>query len=113
VVPVAEAAKVKMALHPDDPPLSPIRGVARIMRSVETFTRAMEMARSDYHGITFCQGNFAAMGADIPSAIRHFAGLGKIHFVHFRDVRGTAERFVETFHDDGPTNMLQAMRCYQ
>jgi mannonate dehydratase len=113
VLPVAEEAKVKMALHPDDPPLSPIRGVARIMSSVEAFTRAVEMADSPYHGITFCQGNFTAMGADIPAAIRHFARRGTIHFVHFRDVRGTADRFVETFHDDGPTDMLGAMRCYQ
>ena len=53
------------------------------------------------------------MGADIPAAIRFFGQRQKIHFVHFRDIRGTATRFVETFHDDGPTDMLEAMRCYQ
>lgn len=112
VVPVAAEARVKMALHPDDPPLSPIRGVSRIMRSVENFQRAVSLYENPYHGITFCQGNFAAMGADLPTAIRHFAQRGTIHFVHFRDVRGVADRFVETFHDDGPTDMLGAMRCY-
>jgi mannonate dehydratase len=53
------------------------------------------------------------MGADIPAAIRVFGQRQKIHFAHFRDIRGTATRFVETFHDDGPTDMLEAMRCYQ
>ena len=113
IVPVAEQARVKLALHPDDPPLSPIRGVARIFRSVDAFTRAVELVRSPANGITFCQGNFSAMGADIPAAVEHFAQLGCIHFVHFRDVRGTADHFVETFHDDGPTDMLGAMRSYQ
>jgi mannonate dehydratase len=113
VIPVAERAGVKLALHPDDPPLSPIRGVSRIFRGVDAFRRAIEMRPSPCNGITFCQGNFKAMGADIPTAIRQFSQLGAMHFVHFRDVRGTAERFVETFHDDGPTDMLAAMRTYQ
>jgi mannonate dehydratase len=71
------------------------------------------MVPSEYNGITFCQGNFAAMGANIPETIRYFGERGKIHFVHFRDVRGTAAHFVETLHDDGQTNMVEAMRCYQ
>src|SRR5437764_9869736 len=48
VVPVAERAGVRMALHPDDPPISPIRGVARIFRSVDAMVRAVEMVPSDY-----------------------------------------------------------------
>lgn len=113
VLPVAEKSGVHLALHPDDPPLSPIRGVARIFSNVDAFKRAVEMVPSEYNGITFCQGNFAAMGANIPEAIRYFGERGKIHFVHFRDVRGTATHFAETFHDDGQTNMVEAMRCYQ
>jgi mannonate dehydratase len=112
VVPVAEEAGVKLALHPDDPPLPRIRGVARIIRSPEAMERATELVPSPSNGITYCQGNFAAMDADIPATIRGFAGRGKIHFVHFRDVRGSAARFEETFHDDGKTNMLDAMRAY-
>lgn len=113
VVPVAEANGVKLALHPDDPPLSPIRGVGRIMRSVENMERAIRLTPSPYNGITFCQGNFTAMGADAPAAIRRFGVERKIFFVHFRDVRGTASRFVETFHDDGPTDMAAALRAYR
>ncbi len=112
VVPVAEAAGVKLALHPDDPPLPSIRGVARIVRSPEAMERALDLVPSPCHGITYCQGNFAAMGVDIPATIRRFGERGQIHFVHFRDIRGTAERFEETFHDDGQTDMLAAMRAY-
>jgi mannonate dehydratase len=113
IVPVAEAAGVKLALHPDDPPLSPIRGVGRIFRSVEAFDRALALNPSPTHGITFCQGNFRLMTDDIPGAIRHFGQTGRMHFAHFRDVRGTPDRFEETFHDDGPTDMLAAMATYK
>jgi mannonate dehydratase len=113
IVPIAKAANVRMALHPDDPPLSPIRGVARIIRSVEAFDRALAMHDDPCHGMTFCQGNIRLMTDDLPATIRHFGATGRVPFVHFRDVRGTPERFRETFHDDGPSDMLQAMACYQ
>lgn len=113
VVPVAEQANVKLAMHPDDPPLSPIRGLGRIMRSIENFQRLIDLVPSPVNGITLCQGNFTLMTDDLPGAIRHFGRQGKIFFVHFRDVRGTPERFVETFHDDGQTNMLACMQAYR
>jgi mannonate dehydratase len=112
VVPVAEKAGVTLAMHPDDPPLSPIRGVGRIMRSVENFDRLLDLVPSPHNGITLCQGNFALMAPDIPKTIRHFAERKAIHFVHFRDVRGTPEQFEEVFHDEGKTDMLEAMRTY-
>jgi mannonate dehydratase len=112
IVPVAEESRVYLALHPDDPPLSPIRGVGRIMRSVENFDRFLDLVPSPYNGITLCQGNFALMTPDMPRVIRHFAERNAIHFVHFRDVRGTPERFEEVFHDEGQTDMLAAMRTY-
>jgi len=113
VVPVAEEAGVKLAMHPDDPPLSPIRGLGRIMRSVENYQRLLDMAPSPVNGIALCQGNFALMTDDLPGVIRHFGAQGKIFFVHLRDVRGTPEKFVETFHDDGQTDMLACMRAYR
>lgn len=112
IVPVAEKAKVKLALHPDDPPISPIRGISRILRSAEALQRAIDLVPSEYSGITLCQGTLATAGEDIPAVIRKFAAQDKIFFVHFRDVRGTAEKFEETFHDDGKTNMLEAMQTY-
>ncbi len=113
VVPVAEKANVKLAMHPDDPPLSPIRGLGRIMRSVDNYQRLLDLVPSPVNGITLCQGNFALMTDDLPSVIRHFGKQEKIFFVHLRDVRGTPEKFVETFHDDGQTNMLECIRAYR
>ena len=113
VLPVAEAAGVKLALHPDDPPMSPVRGLARIMRDMDAFRRVLDMADSPCNGITFCQGNFAAMpGVVIPDAIRYFGARKKIFFAHFRDIRGCVPRFEETFHDEGKTDMAAAMQAY-
>lgn len=113
VVPVAEKAQVKLALHPDDPPLSPIRGIGRIFRTVEAFQRAIDLVPSEVNGITMCQGNFTLMTDDLPNVIRNFGRQGRIHFVHFRDVAGTPDRFVETFHEVGKTDMLACMRAYK
>lgn len=113
VLPVAEKAGVKLALHPDDPPLSPLRGIGRIMRTVENFQRVLDMAESEYNGLTMCQGNFTLMTEDLPAVIRHFGKQGRIHFVHFRDVRGTPDNFLETFHEEGKTDMLACMRVYK
>ena len=110
VVPVAEEAGVKLGLHPDDPPRESVRGTPRIANSVENYDRILDVYDSEYNGITFCQGNFAAMGADIPETIRHFNE--KINFVHFRDVEGDENKFVETWHDAGPTDMQAAMEAY-
>jgi mannonate dehydratase len=110
VVPAAEEAGVKLAMHPDDPPLSPMWNLARIMRSVGNFERLFSLAPSPVNGLTFCQGCFAEMGADLPATIR---GFGKrIHFVHCRDVAGTTLDFRETFPDNGPTDMVSVFRAY-
>ena len=111
IVPAAEEAEVKLAMHPDDPPLSPMCGLSRIMRSVENFDRLLSIAPSKANGITLCQGCFRELGCDISEIIRHFAR--KIHFVHFRDVTGSLENFRETFPDNGPTNMVEVFKTYK
>src|SRR3954454_1301433 len=113
VLPVAEKWNVKLAMHPDDPPLSPIRGVGRIMRSVDNYQRLLDLVPSPMNGITLCQGNFTLMTDDLPGVIRKFCGQKKVFFVHFRDVRGTVEKFEETWHDDGKTNLLACMQAYR
>lgn len=110
VLPVAEEAGVTLGLHPDDPPLSPLRGVGRIFSSPDGFRRAMAISSSRAHGITFCQANFVAMGADVARLAREFAP--RIVFVHFRDIRGTATNFEECFHDEGPTDMAALLKLY-
>jgi mannonate dehydratase len=64
------------------------------------------------NGITMCQGNFSLMGEDIPTLVREFGKKGIIHFVHFRNVRGSKMNFVETFHDEGQIDMFEAMKAY-
>jgi mannonate dehydratase len=113
IIPVAEKANVKLAMHPDDPPLSPLRGLPRIMRSLENYQRLLDLVPSAVNGITFCQGNFTLMTRDVPASIRHFGRQKKIFFVHLRDVRGTPEKFEETFHDAGQTDMAACMRAYR
>jgi len=113
IIPVAEKANVRMGYHPNDPPISPYRGSSQIMVSADAYRRLINIAPSPSNGITFCQGNFKAMGEDIYSVAREFTEQGKVHFIHYRDVEGTADNcFTETFHDDGPTDMARMLEIY-
>lgn len=111
ILPECERYGVRLALHPDDPPVSPLKGISRILTSADAFERVFSLRESPMNGMTFCQGCFATMGEDVPASIRRF-GKEKIFFVHFRDVQGTRERFQEAFHDNGKTDMYQAMKAY-
>jgi len=111
VLPVAEKAGVKLSMHPDDPPLSPIRGVSRIMRSIDNYQRLIDMVPSPMNTITMCQGNFTLITDDLPGVIRKFGK--KISFVHFRDVKGVPTKYEETWHDAGKTDMLACMKAYK
>ena len=111
ILPVAEAEGVQLAMHPDDPPLSPLRGLRRIMTDIAAFERLINLSASKANGICFCQGTFAEMGIDVAAAIRQLGE--RIYFVHVRDMRGTKEHFVETFHDEGQTDMFAAMCAYR
>ena len=113
MVPVAEEAGVNLALHPDDPPVPSIAGVARIMRSPEAFRRAIEIVPSPRNGLKFCVGCFSEMSVDVAEEIRYFGNLKKIFFVDFRNVRGTADNFSETFPDDGKENMFEIMKAFK
>jgi len=113
IIPVAEEAGVKMALHPDDPPVPSLAGVARIFRSVDSFKRMIEIVPSEYNGLEFCQGTFTEMGADVIEAIRYFGKRKKIFYVHFRNVRGSVPKFDECFIEEGDTDMLEAMKTYK
>lgn len=109
VLPVAEPAGVRLALHPDDPPVPEIAGVARLFRSVEAFDRALRLGDSPNHGLDLCMGTWSEMGVDVPQAMRHFGAAGKIFYVHFRDVEGTVPVFHETFLGDGNVDLPAAL----
>ena len=117
VLPVAEEARVRLQLHPNDPPAAH-QGVACIFRSREAFRRAMEISRhSPYSGILFCTGCFAEMlglngqGEDVAAAVREFGGQGQIFQVHYRNVDQNLPDFHETFPDNGYLNMYKIMRA--
>ncbi len=111
-IPVAEDAGVVLALHPDDPPGVDLGGVARIMSSFEGFRRASEIVDSPAWALLFCVGCWSEMGGEenVLRGIRHFAPLGKIAYVHFRDVQGTGTEFAECFIGEGNLNVTRMMR---
>lgn len=111
VLPAAEKSGVVMGLHPDDPPIPFLRGFARIFYNAEGFDRALALSDSPNHGVTFCQANFYAAGEDVPALVRRWKN--RIKFVHFRDIRGKADSFVEAFHDNGDHDMAQIIRAYK
>ena len=114
VLPVAEEAGVSMSLHPDDPPLSKMNGVAKIFSHYNGYKRAEEIAgNSKNWGLEFCAGTWSEggdkMGKDVFEMIRDFGARGKIFVVHFRNVSSTMPHFVETFPDDGYQDMYKVM----
>lgn len=113
VLPTAEKAGVKMAMHPDDPPVPMLQGIGRIFINAEATRKALSLSNSPSHGLTFCQGTYTTMGEDVKSLIEEFGRKGKIFFVHIRDVEGDAENFRETFHDNGPTDMVEMFATYK
>lgn len=112
VIPEAEKAGILLAMHPDDPQVDTIKGISRIMTTSNAFRRMFEIYPSISNGMTMCQGNFSLMGEDIPTLVREFGKKGLIHFVHFRNIRGSRMNFEETFHDEGQIDMFEAMKTY-
>ncbi len=113
VVAAAEKANVRLALHPNDPPVPVMRGVPRVISSPEGYLRFFKEVPSPANGMAFCQGVFTEMGTDVLSEIRRFGRMGKINLVHFRNVRGKVPQYVEVFTDEGDVNMIQAMKTYK
>ena len=116
VLPVAEEAGVKLALHPDDPPLAKMNGVAKLFTHYDGYRQAEQIAGSSRNwGLTFCVGTWSEggsqMGKNVFEMIQDFGGRGKIFEVHFRNVTGPLPDFVETFPDDGYMDMYQVMKA--
>jgi mannonate dehydratase len=111
VLPVAEKAGVKLSLHPNDPPVPMLDGVARLFRDEAAFSRAMTFADSPMHGVCFCTGTFAQTGvSSMLQSLRRFARAGRIHYVHLRSVSGALPRFSEAFIDEGTVDPVVVLR---
>jgi mannonate dehydratase len=119
VVPVANEYKVRLALHPHDPGVPPqgYRGVQRVLGTVEGMKRFISIRESPYHGLNFCQGTVSEMlenpGTEIFEVIRYFGTRNKIFNVHFRNIRGHRNSFVETFPDEGDVDFVKALKVYR
>lgn len=115
-LPAAEEAGVRMALHPDDPPLAKMNGVAKLFVNYAGYHRAEQISGGSKHwGLRLCVGTWAeggaAMGKDVFGMIRDFGGRGKLFDIDFRNVSGVMPRFVEAFPDDGDLDMYQVMKA--
>jgi mannonate dehydratase len=113
VVPVAEQANVRLAVHPNDPPPPRYRGTDQILGSVDGLKRVCEIVKSPANGITLDVGVTREMGYDVIDTIKWFGGRDQINHVHFRNVlmQVPRERYVETFIDAGDNDMLACLRA--
>lgn len=116
VIPVAEQSGVRIALHPNDPPVPSSAGIDTLIQSAEDYRRAFALAGSDFFGMELClgcwleggEGAFGSLGEAIPEFVRQ----GKVFIVHFRNVSSPAPYFVETFLDDGYADMYEVMKLF-
>jgi mannonate dehydratase len=112
VIPEAEKAGVRLALHPNDPPAPVSRGSQQIMGSVEGWKKLISIVDSPSNGITFDCGVTKEMGQDPVDVCGYFASRDRINHVHFRNVKVDKpyERYSEVFIDEGENNMFAVMR---
>ncbi|MEM1135364.1 MAG: mannonate dehydratase [Bacteroidota bacterium] len=112
VLPVAQKNGVEMSLHPDDPPLSSLMGVGRILTNAESFEKIWERYPISSNCITFCQATFKMMDEDLFQLSEKWLKEKRINYLHLRDVAGDKYKFNETFHDNGPTPMAALLKHY-
>lgn len=114
VIPVAESAGVRLAAHPNDPPVPEYRGVAQPLGDLEGMKRLIRVVDSPSNCIYLDTGVTTEMGEDAVETIRYFGELDRIGMVHFRNVRVEVPRYkyVETFQDEGDCDMFACMKAF-
>jgi len=111
VIPVAEAAGVTLALHPDDPPAPFVRGQPRLVWRADLYQRVIDLAPSPANRLEFCVGTLAEMpDHDIYETVDRYSRQGRIAYVHLRNIRGKAPAYRETFIDEGEVDMRRVLR---
>ncbi len=115
IAPVAEESGVRIGIHPDDPPVPELGGIPRhIFGTFDGYMKALEIANSPAIGVCLCCGTWMeggkSTGKDVYGAVREFARIGKLWKIHFRNVTAPIPYFVETYIDDGYTDMYKLMK---
>jgi mannonate dehydratase len=111
ILPVAERAGVKLAAHPDDPPMPTMRGQPRLVYQPQLYQRLLDLRPSPSNALEFCLGSLAEMtDGDIYETVEQYSRQGKLAYVHFRNVRGKVPHYRETFVDDGDIDMLRVLQ---
>jgi mannonate dehydratase len=114
VVPVAEEAGVRLAAHPDDPPMPTIRDTARLVYQPSYYQKLLDLKPSHYNGLEFCLGSLAEMTEDnIYEVIDYYSQQGQVCYVHCRNVRGKVPHYHEVFIDEGDIDVARALRILQ
>jgi mannonate dehydratase len=119
IIPVATEYKVRMACHPNDSPVPPegYQGVVAVLGTVDGLKKFVSIKESPYHGLNFCQGTVSEMlrdpGKEIYDVIRWFGSRKKIFNVHFRNILGHRDEFMEVAPDEGSVDMFKAMQTYK
>lgn len=110
VLPVAEEAGVKLAAHPDDPPMPTIRGQPRLVWQPRHYQRLLDLSPSPANTLEFCIGSLAEMTeGDIYDTVDRYSATGRLGYVHLRNVTGKVPAYRETFIDDGDVDMLRVL----
>jgi mannonate dehydratase len=112
VIPVAEKAGVRMALHPNDPPIPVSHGHAQIMATFEDWKRLLDIVESPSNGMTFDCGVSRETGEDPLKVLEYMASKDRINHVHYRNVivEKPYDKYEEVFLDEGQVNMFAVMR---
>lgn len=111
VIPVAEEVGVTLAAHPDDPPMPTMRGQPRLVYQPDMYQRLLDLRPSPANALEFCLGSLAEMTkGDVYEATDQYSRLGKLAYIHFRNVRGKVPHYSESFLDDGDIDMLRVLR---
>jgi mannonate dehydratase len=115
IAPVCEEAGVRFGIHPDDPPVPELGGIPRhIFGTFDGYVRALDIANSPNIGVCLCCGTWMEggkhTGKDVFEAVRAFAKMGKLWKIHFRNVTAPIPYFVETYIDNGYTDMWKLMK---
>lgn len=111
VLPAAEEAGVRLALHPDDPPMPTVRGQPRLVYQPSMYQRVIDLSSSPANTLEFCLGTLAEMTeGDLYAAVDRYSRQGRIGYVHFRNITGKVPHYHETFVDDGDIDMIRVLR---